>query len=79
MVVFALVVVLLMVVWERLKLRAFERKWPPLSDDEFLARCSPGTNPQRALRVRRIISEQLGVPYEHIYPEQRFVEDLDCC
>ncbi|KLU05075.1 hypothetical protein RISK_002837 [Rhodopirellula islandica] len=45
----------------------------------FLAKCAPATNPERALKVRRIISEQLGVPYEHIHPEQSFVDDLDCC
>ena len=52
------------------------KKWPPISEDEFIRRCSPGVNRERALRVRRIISEQLGVEYDRIYPEQRFVEDL---
>ncbi|QDU76494.1 acyl carrier protein [Bremerella volcania] len=51
-------------------------KWPPISDDEFIARCSPGVDRQRALKVRRIVSEQLGVDYDRVYPEQRFVEDL---
>ncbi|WP_372898067.1 hypothetical protein [Stieleria sp.] len=59
--------------------REFRRRWPPISEDEFVANCSPGTNRERALKVRRIISEQLGVPYERIHPDQRFVEDLDCC
>lgn len=53
-------------------------KWPPISEDEFIRRCSPGVNRERALKVRRIISEQLGVDYDRIYPEQRFVEDLGC-
>ena len=57
---------------------SFNERWPPLSDDEFLARCSPGTTRETALRVRRIISEQLGVPYDQIYPEQDFVNDLYC-
>ncbi len=56
----------------------FKRRWPAISDEEFVARCSPGTDPERALKVRRIVAEQLGMPYEHIYPEQRFVEDLYC-
>ena len=59
--------------------RDFWRRWPPISEDEFVAKCSPGTNRERALKVRRIISEQLGLPYERIHPDQRFVEDLDCC
>ncbi|WDI40856.1 hypothetical protein [Bremerella sp. P1] len=51
-------------------------KWPPISEDEFIRRCSPGVDRERALKVRRIISEQLGVDYDRVYPEQRFVEDL---
>jgi hypothetical protein len=54
------------------------RKWSPISEEEFIRRCSPGVNRERALKVRRIISEQLGVEYDRIYPEQRFVEDLKC-
>lgn len=53
-------------------------KWPPITDDEFIRRCSPGVDRERALKVRRIISEQLGVDYDRVYPEQRFVEDLGC-
>ncbi len=56
----------------------FDRKWPPIDDDEFLRRCSPGTRRETALKVRRIISKQLGVPYDQIYPEQHFVNDLNC-
>ena len=57
----------------------WEEKWPPISDDEFMARCPPGTSRDVALRVRRIVAEQLGVSYERVYPEQNFVNDLDCC
>lgn len=53
-------------------------KWPPISDDEFIRRCTPGVDRERALKVRRIIAEQLGVDYNRIYPEQSFVEDLGC-
>ena len=63
----------------RRELAEFQRRWPPISDDEFLRRCPPGTSRETAIKVRRIISEQLGVEYERIYPEQRFMEDLDCC
>ena len=55
----------------------FLRKWPPISDDEFVRRCQPGTPREIALRVRLIVSRQLGIPYENIYPEQHFVKDLD--
>ena len=47
-----------------------------ISDVEFVRRCSPGTSKEVALKVRRIVSEQLGVPYEKIHPEHRLVEDL---
>lgn len=58
--------------------RKFNDRWPPISDDEFVARCSDGVSRDTALRVRRIVAEQLGVPYERVYPEQDFVRDLDC-
>lgn len=51
-------------------------RWPPISDEEFLRRCGPGVDPQRALMVRRIVANQLGIDYDRVYPEQRFVEDL---
>ncbi|MCA9176141.1 MAG: hypothetical protein KDB14_16760 [Planctomycetales bacterium] len=56
--------------------RSFDQQWPPISDEEFLRRCSVGTNPRVALGVRRIIAEQLCVPYSQVYPEQSFVNDL---
>ena len=55
---------------------AFNQRFPPLSDAEFVARCAKGTNPQVALKVRRIVAECLGVEYERIYPSSRFAEDL---
>jgi hypothetical protein len=55
---------------------SFNRRFPPISDAEFLARCTPGTSPRVALKVRRIVAENLGVPYERIYPSARFAEDL---
>lgn len=54
------------------------KRFPPISDEEFLALCKPGTNPRIALGVRRIVSEQLGVDYDRIHPDTRFVEDLGC-
>jgi hypothetical protein len=55
-----------------------EDRWPPISDDEFMQRCTPGTSRVTALKVRRIIAEQLGVDYDRVYPEQHFVDDLGC-
>ena len=53
-------------------------KWPSISDDEFVAKCKPGTSRDIALRVRRIVSEQLGVDYDRVHPNQDFVRDLGC-
>ena len=55
----------------------FKLKWPSINDDEFVRKCSPDINPKTALKVRRIISQQLGIPYEHIHPGQSFGNDLD--
>lgn len=60
------------------EIKRWRKKWPPIDDDEFMRRLPVETNREIALRVRRIVSEQLGVEYERVYPEQRFVEDLDC-
>ena len=59
---------------EQRYIRSFKRRWPAITEEEFVAKCSPGTNPKRALRVRRIIADHLGIPYEHIHPEQKFVD-----
>lgn len=55
---------------------AFGEQPEMLSDEEFVARCPPGTRREVALKVRAIVSEQLGIPEEQIHPEHRFVEDL---
>lgn len=46
-----------------------------ISDAEFLA-AIPNANPERALRIRAIISDQLDVPVCYIHPDDRFVDDL---
>ena len=56
----------------------WNRKWPPISEDEFMDRLPPGTDRSVALRVRVIVAEQLGVEYDRVYPEQNFVKDLGC-
>jgi hypothetical protein len=58
--------------------RRFESRFPPISDDEFVELCGPGTNREIALRVRRIVSDQLGVDYDRIHPSSSFVNDLGC-
>ncbi len=55
-----------------------EVRFPPISDDEFMALCPPGTSREVALKVRRIMADQLGVEYERIYPCSRIVADLGC-
>ena len=56
----------------------WNRKWPPISEDEFMERLPPETDRSIALRTRKIIAEQLGVNYDQVYPEQNFVDDLGC-
>ena len=56
----------------------WNRKWPPISEDEFMERLPPGTDRSVALRTRMIIAEQLGVEYDRVYPEQNFANDLGC-
>ena len=56
----------------------WNKKWPPINEDEFMERLPPGTDRSVALRVRTIVAEQLGVEYDQVYPEQNFVNDLNC-
>ena len=74
--VFVLVLVVLAVIARRRTRQSFADRYPPISDAEFLARCRPGTDPEVALRVRRIIADRLGVDYERVYPSMSFVEDV---
>jgi hypothetical protein len=55
----------------------FNERFPAISDAVYLARCSPGTDPQIALRVRGILAESLGVEEQRIYPSARLMKDLD--
>ena len=55
---------------------AFEERFPPISDAEFVARCSTGTAPSVALTVRRVVADNLGVEYDRIHPSMRFAEDI---
>lgn len=56
--------------------RAFNQKWPPLGDREFVARCDAGVDRAVALKVRAIVADRLGVNYQQVYPEQSLVDDL---
>lgn len=69
-------VVILGTYFDRQQRAEFRKKFPPLTDDEFVKRCGPGTDPEMALIVRDIIAEQLNIPREEIYPEHRFIDDL---
>lgn len=73
-----LVGILAIVIYSIFEQRRWNEKWPPIDEDEFMARCTPGTSRDIALRVRRIVSDQLGVDYDRVYPEQNFVDDLGC-
>jgi hypothetical protein len=58
--------------------RQFASRFPPISDDEFVELCGPGTNREVALRVRRIVADQLGVDHDRIHPSSSFANDLGC-
>jgi hypothetical protein len=69
----ALLLVILLPFFEKWR---FEKRFPPISDDEFMQQCPPGTSRAVALKVRRIVAEQLGIEYERIHPSAHFVDDL---
>lgn len=55
---------------------SFEERFPPISDAEFLARCSPGVDPKVALKIRRIVAGYFDIPYERVHPSMRIIDDL---
>ncbi|MFT5523538.1 MAG: hypothetical protein ACI9G1_005402 [Pirellulaceae bacterium] len=69
-----LVAGLALIVFWSTKAPAVLANYPPISDEEFLARCSPGVNPKMALRVREIVAVQLGIDYERVCPELKFAD-----
>lgn len=54
----------------------FETRFPPITDEQYLALFPAGTNPEVALKVRRMVADQFMVPSAQIYPSSRFYEDL---
>jgi len=73
---FILIILFALFVLEKKRQVWFEERFPPISDEEFLARCTPGTNPDTALKVRSIMAKCLCIEYERIYPSSRLIEDL---
>jgi hypothetical protein len=61
---------------ERMQQASFNERFPPISDEEFVRRCGPGTSADIALRVRRVVANSLGIEYQRIHPSSRFVDDL---
>ena len=74
--VVVLAVVLILIVMAKRERAAFKKRFPPISDAEFLALCKPGIDPEVALKVRRIISKHFAIDYECVYPSSRFIEDF---
>ena len=56
--------------------RALQNRFPPISDAEFLDRCSPGVSPEVALKVRQIVAKHFAIAYERVRPSMTFVEDI---
>lgn len=75
-IVVVLVLLSAMVYCMRRRQAALEQAFPPISDAEYLALCRPGTNPDVALKVRKVLAEALNVDWERIYPSSRLIQDL---
>lgn len=71
--------VLICSIWDYLNPNNFDKRYPPITDDQFMALCPPGTKREIALKVRQMMSDCSGVDYEQIYPSTQLVRDLDFC
>lgn len=72
---FVAVVTVLIVIAKRNR-AAFKERFPPISDAEFLALCKPGTDPEVALKVRRLVADHFAIEYERVHPPMSFIEDI---
>ena len=70
------VVLLVVLLGVRATTAEFEDRFPPISDDEFVARCTPCTSRHVALTVRRIVAKNLAVEYDRVHPSMRWIEDI---
>lgn len=61
--------ILLVVVVPHFIQQRMAKIYPPITDDEFMARLPAGTSREVALKVRRIIADQLNVEYARIHPD----------
>ncbi len=52
----------------------FDRKYPPITDEEYLAGFPPGTDPEIALGVRRVLADALAINEEQIYATSTLME-----
>jgi hypothetical protein len=46
----------------------------PVTDEAFIAACSPGVNPEVALRVRDTLVDTFGVSPENIHPDMELLD-----
>ncbi len=53
---------------------AFKEEYPPISDEEFLKRCSSSVRPEVALKVRQLVAAPSGVEYERLHPDTKFID-----
>jgi hypothetical protein len=74
----AVVLVILVIALLRLKRERTEwvDRFPPISDEQFLAQCCPGADPEIALKVRQIVAKHSGIEYPRIHAHMNFVSDL---
>lgn len=71
--------VLICTIWDYVNPNSFDKRFPPITDDQFMALCPSGTNREIALKVRRIVSDCSGIDYDQIYPSSSLIRDLDFC
>lgn len=70
----ALLAVLL---WNAVRIPPGSGRFSSVTEEQFLS-AIPDADPEIALRVRAIVSEQLDVPLEDIHPDSHFIDDLHC-
>ncbi|MCA9023824.1 MAG: hypothetical protein KDA86_01300 [Planctomycetaceae bacterium] len=55
-------------------IRRYQDKFPPISDEEFVARCEPSVSLEVAHGVRQTIGSIFGIEAERIHPETNLIK-----
>jgi len=68
---------LAVLLWNAVRIPPGSGRFSHVTEEQFLS-AIPSADPEIALKVRSIVSDQLDVPLDEIHPDSHFIDDLKC-